>query len=166
MKHDGDDDDAEVLLDQGQVPEEVAARRGRPRPTGRRRSGCSRGTGVAHRADAGHEGGEGADDGDEAGDDDRLAAVLLVERVRLLQVLGVEEARFRVVEDLGAQPRPDRVVDGVPQDGRRAQKEEERPQAEDAEAGEAARGEEERVAGRSGVTTSPVSRKTIRKSRA
>ena len=67
--------------------------------------------------------------------------------MRLLQVLGVEEARFRVVEDPGSQPRPDRVVDGVPQDGRRAEKEEERPEMEDAEPGEAARGEEERVAG-------------------
>ena len=43
------------------------------------------------RPTAGDEGREGADDGDEAGEEDRLAAVLLVEVLRLEQVIAVEE---------------------------------------------------------------------------
>ena len=52
------------------------------------------------------------------------------------------------MEDAGAEIGADRIVDGVPQDRGRAQQEEERPEAERPQAREAARGEEEGVAGK------------------
>ena len=54
---------------------------------------------VLHVRDAGHERREGADDRHELRVDDRLAAVLLVERLRLQQVLALEKSRVRPVED-------------------------------------------------------------------
>ena len=71
---------AEVLLDEGQVPEEVAGEDADGDPEDPADDVVGEEVPVAHLPDPGHEGGEGADDGDEAGDDDGLAPVLLVER--------------------------------------------------------------------------------------
>ena len=78
---------------------------------------------VGHIAGAGNERHERADDGHESCYDDRLAAVLLEEGVRLLQMLAVEQAMQAAAlivrrEDLRAERAADAVVDGVADDGR------------------------------------------------
>ena len=57
---------------------------------------------------------------------------------------------FGYWKTLGPEAGADRVVDGVPQDGGHAEQEEQRPEAEGADAREAAGGEEERVARQEG----------------
>ncbi len=117
---------------------------------------------VVHRPDAGHERGERADDGDEAGEDDRLAAVLLVEAVRAVEIFLLQEA------DLAAEgPRPDvgpdPVVDRVAEDGgdasaaRRATRTFERARC----AANVPAANSSESPGRKGVTTRPVSQKMI-----
>src|SRR5262249_44371089 len=70
-------------------------------------------TAIGHPAHAGDDGYEGSNDGHEPGDDDRRPAVLLVELVRALEVLGSKEPRSRFVEDA----RPDLRADPVGDDG-------------------------------------------------
>ena len=142
---DGEDDHAEVLLDEGQVPEEVAGEHADRHPEQPADDVVAQEARVGHLPHPGHEGREGPDDGDEAGDDDRLPAVLLVEHVGLAQVLRVEEARPRVVEDLGTEVGADRVVGGVAQDGRRAAQREERPEPQRAQPREAPGREQQRI---------------------
>ena len=79
---------------------------------------------VAHVAGAGDKRHERANDGHEACYHDRLAAVLLEERVRLFEVLAVEQAvQAAALVVRGEHLRPERpadaVVDGVADDGRR-----------------------------------------------
>ena len=92
-RHQRNDDDADhdpnqVVLHPRDVAEQVAGIRERGHP----RSGADHVVadelGVGHGADSGEEWREGAHDRHEAADDDREAAVLLVEAVRALQVLG------------------------------------------------------------------------------
>src|SRR5919197_39299 len=56
---------------------------------------------------------EGAHDRYEPGQDDRLAAVLLVEGVRPLEVLRPEQPRVRVREEPSPDPVADRVAQAV-----------------------------------------------------
>ena len=64
---------------------------------------------------------KGADEGHEAGDDDGDAAMALVERVRGVESLLVEEAALLPLEHLGPEIAPDRVIALVAQDGRHQQ---------------------------------------------
>ena len=76
------------------LPEEVAAQRHRGDPADAARDVEQRELPVAHARHAGDDRHEGADERHEARDDDRLAAVLLVEGVRGLDVRGLEPARL------------------------------------------------------------------------
>jgi hypothetical protein len=78
-------------------------------------------TGIPHPADSGHEWGEGADDRHEPGDDDRAPAVLLVERMRAVEVFLPEDADVVAVKDPWPDPVPDPVVHRVAQGGRASQ---------------------------------------------
>ena len=84
------------------VPEPVAEQRHREHPRRAADDVVARELAVAHLRDAGDDGHERADERHEARDDDRLPAVLLVEVVRRLQVLGPEQAGARPVEDVRA----------------------------------------------------------------
>ena len=68
--------------------------------------------------------------GDEARDDDRLGAVSLVETMRAVEVLAVQEADALLAEDLWADAVADRVVHRVSRDRRHAQQEEHQAQVE------------------------------------
>ena len=87
---DGDDHQLEVLLNGFQSPEPPPTQQEEQHPGNAARDVVDGEPGVVHLADAGDERREGPDDGHEPGQDDRHAAVPLVKRVRLEQVL-----RFR-----------------------------------------------------------------------
>src|SRR5688500_824571 len=115
---DADDDQGEVALDPRDVAEEEAGVAERAHPQHRAHDvehGEARGL---HGAQARDERDVGAHDRQEARDHHRLAAVLLVERMRGLEVLGVQPAAALVDEETLAQPAAARVVDQVAGDGR------------------------------------------------
>ena len=91
-RHDGDhddrdDDQAEVVLHDGQVAEEVTGEHTDEHPRDPADDVVGEELRVRHRPDARHKRRKGPDNRHEARDDDGLAAVLLVERMRLPQVL-------------------------------------------------------------------------------
>src|SRR5436309_1369395 len=72
---DGEDDEVELFLDEGQLGEVVARRQEREDPENAPGDVEESEAGIAHLADPGDEGGEGPDDGNEPREDDRLPAV-------------------------------------------------------------------------------------------
>src|SRR5688572_1480579 len=143
---DAEDDQREVIADGGDVAEGPAGEEAHRHPEDRPDDGVRREAPVRHAADARHEGRERAHDRHEARNDDRLAAVLLVEGVRPVEVLALQEPPALLLEDTRAHVLADGVVDGVAEDGGDREEHEEDAEIERADAGERARGEEERVA--------------------
>jgi hypothetical protein len=144
---DGDDrqdHDREVLADDRDVAEEEAGQHEQPDPENRSHHIVGEESAVAHRPDPGHERREGADDRNEPRQDDRLAAVLLVERVRAVEVLLLEKPDVPLEcprADRGADP----VVHRVAQDRRNGEQQHHHPHIQVAERGERARREQQRV---------------------
>jgi hypothetical protein len=83
--------------------------------------------------------------GQEAREDDGLAAMLLVEGVRALQVALVEPDRVFALEHLRADPSAERVADAVADDGGDGAQDAQRPDVEQALRGQEAGGEEQAV---------------------
>ena len=98
-----EDDHREVVLDEGDVGEEVAGEGEEGHPADAADHVVGEEAGVAHPAHAGHERGEGAHDGKEAGDDDGRRAVPLEEGVGALEVLLLQEAGPLLAEELRPQ---------------------------------------------------------------
>src|SRR5450759_4211799 len=140
------DDEREVFLHGGDVAEEVAREHADRDPQRAADHVVGEEDAVVHRADSRDERRERADDRDEAGEDDRLLAVLLVERLGLAEMVLLEKAD-RPVEGAGADLLPDPVVRGVSEDGGERERQEQHPHVERAERGERPGREEERVPG-------------------
>ena len=147
---DGDDDDGEVILDEGDVPEEVAAEGEDRHPADPANDVVADELQIAHPADAGHERREGADDRNEPGDDDGLGPVFLIEFMRPVEIFFPEEARFLLVKDLGPDDLADPVVDGVADDRGRGQDEEKPSDLQVASGGECPGGKDQRISGKEG----------------
>jgi hypothetical protein len=75
--------------------------------------------------------------------DDRLAAVLFVERMRPVEVLLVEEADVFAPKDLRTDDRPDPVVDRIAGDGRNGEQPEQPCDVHRSARREGARGEQQ-----------------------
>ena len=106
-KDDRQDHQGEVVLDERQVAEQVAGDGAEDHPGHAADDVVAHELAVAHGAQAGDERGEGADDRHESGEDDRLAAVLLVELVRVGQVLRLDQPEPLVGEESRPQEVPD-----------------------------------------------------------
>ena len=102
--------------------------------------------GVRHRPDAGHERGEGPDDGHKPGQDNRLGTIFLVELVRTLQMLRVEEPGFLPLENLWPQIVTNPVVHGIAQDCCHAEDAKHQPDVELSKSREGTRREQQRIA--------------------
>src|SRR5262249_14700407 len=113
-------------------------------------------------AHARDEGGERPDDRHESRDDDGLRAVTLVEAVGAIQVVAVEKSALLPAEHVGTEAKPDRVVHGVAQDRGGAQQHDHEAQVERAGSRNVPTANRRESPGKNGVTTSPVSQKTIR----
>src|SRR5262245_49814010 len=94
----------EIAFDDFGDAEVVAAEREAKHPDDAARDIINGEAAVLHPADAGDEWCERPDDGNEPGQHNRPAAVLVVEMLRALQVLLVEEPGVFVLEDLGPEP--------------------------------------------------------------
>ena len=90
-----------ISRDPRDEPDEVAEHRQAEAPQQRADQVEERVLALVHVADARGDGREGADDRHEAGEDDRQPAEALEERVRALDVLDAEDARFLALEDGG-----------------------------------------------------------------
>jgi len=99
-QNDRDDNQREVLLDKLVVAEPVAAENKHRDPGNAAHDVVDDELGVVHRPDAGHKRRERPHDRHEASDNDRLAAVFLVEGVRAIEMLLLEEAEI-AAERLG-----------------------------------------------------------------
>lgn len=116
-KDDSQDDQGEVLLHEGQIPEEVSGEHADQDPGQSAYHVVSDETAVTHGADPGYEWSESANDGHEPGDDDGFSTVLLIELVSAPEVLRVEKTGFLVLEYLGPQVVSNPVIHGVSRDG-------------------------------------------------
>ena len=145
----------EVLLHRRQPAEEVPREHERTYPQDPADDVVSDEFAIAHRADSCDERREGADDRHEPREDDRLAAVFLIEPVRLFQVLPLEYPAVCPLKD----PRPhvvaDSVVDGISQNRGDAETNEDVLYPQGPHRREVAYGEEERVAGENGSDHEP-----------
>ena len=110
---------------------------------------------VAHPADAGDKRRERPDDRDEPRDDDGLGAVFLVKTVCPVQVFFFEEPVFLAREDLGTDEMADPVVSRVPEDGGRAEDNEQPDQVQRFDGGERPGGEQEGIARQKGCHDKP-----------
>ena len=145
-------DGREILLHDRDVTEHIAEAEARRDPEEGAGDVVEGERAVGHVAGAGDKRHERPHDGHEARDDDRLAAVLLEEGVRLLQVLAVEQpvqATALVVrrEHFRPERAADAVVDGVADDRRGDERRRHDPGVEQSGAAQGARGEEQRIAG-------------------
>src|SRR5688572_15348164 len=153
---DGEDDELEILLDDGDVAEEIPGGDEEADPQGRAEDVVSREDRVRHRADAGHERRERPDDRDEARQHDRLGAVLLVIAARLVDVRlldgdAEELPEFGARADLAS----DAVVHGVAGDRGPEQQPRDDPRVERPGGGGGSRRQKERVAGQDGRRDQP-----------
>ena len=147
-QHDRHHHQLEVISDERNVAEVIAAQQKHADPHGSADAVELPEADVAHAGDPGDKRGERADDGDEPGDHDRLSAVPLVKLVCSRQVFLVEQPRVFVMKDFRAEHVADPIVDGVAGDRRHDQ---ERNRKGDAQMRALARGqhaerEQERVA--------------------
>ena len=113
-----DDDERQVLLDPRDVAEQIPRIDQRRDPEYGADDVEAQEAAVRHARDPGEERREGPDDRHETADDDRDAAVFVVERLRLAQVLLPEPARIRPLEDFRADVASDRVVGRIAEDRR------------------------------------------------
>ena len=104
-----------------------------------------------HLSDAGHERGKRPHDRHKASQNDRLAAVAVVEGLRLLQMLVLQKPGIER-EGPGADPPPQKIIDRVPQDRGDREEDKERHETEIVriERRHGAGGEEERIARQEG----------------
>ena len=91
---DRDDDQREILFDEGDVAEEISGDHAEGNPENGSADAEGQEARIVHGADTGHEGCEGAEDRHEAGDDDRDSAVLFIEGMSLVQIFPLEPARI------------------------------------------------------------------------
>ncbi len=147
----GHEHDGEVVLDEGQIAEEIPAEGKQRRPQQAAKDVEADEVAVGHASHTGYEGGKGADDGDEARQEDGDAAVLLVESVGTIQVFFLEEARV-FGEDARADGVADPVIGRIPGHGgqRDHHVQHEDIQGAAAQGGQRAGGEEQRVARQEG----------------
>ncbi len=145
---DDHDDESEILLDDGDVAEEIAPQNEENDPADSPDDVIGDESPVGHPSDAGHEGGKRPDDRHKPGDDDGLASMLFIKRMGPVQVLLLEESRFFLMKNLGADIVPDPVIDRIPQDGCRNEQRDEPFDTKAAHRGECSGSEEKRVSGK------------------
>ena len=137
--------EGEVVLDEGDVAEEVARPDDRDGPEDGARAAEEFEAKAVHAGRARDEGREGAHDRDETGEKDGLAAVLHVEVVGRGELLRIDPGDAPVV-DLVAEPLPGGVAHRIPEDGAERHGEHDDPGTRGARRRHGARDEEERVA--------------------
>lgn len=143
-RDDGDDDSREVILDARDSAEEIAEKREAEDPEKSARGVVGGEPPIPHLPHAGDEGREGSHDRYEAREDDRLPAVLLVERARLVQVPLID-GDFRMLDQLPSEIPPHPVVDSVAGKGGYEEQEKQGGDIERAGGRERTRDEEERI---------------------
>ena len=103
------DQNLEVFLDERQVAKEVSGIAKQGHPEGPADHVVHHEIIVMHLAHARHERGERPDNRHEPGDDDGLAAIFLIELMRLFQMAPLEDLGVGIVE----QPLPEEMADHV-----------------------------------------------------
>jgi hypothetical protein len=159
-RQDRDEDDqqdhrCEVVLDDGQVAEEVAGRHQKPDPEQGADDAEAEEAAVGQPADAADEGHEGAHHGHEAGDDDGLGSVLFHEGMGAIQVFPLQEAAALEPEHPGAQEAADPVIDVVAAQGRHDQGARQDHRVHAARRRHRARHEQQGIAGQEGRDDEP-----------
>ena len=144
---DPDDDVGEVLLDPRNVAEKIAGIHQRRDPGDRADHVVREETLIRHSGHTREERRERADDRNEAADDDRDSAVLVVEGLRLQQVLALEPARFGLVKHLRPDVVADRVVDRIAEDRRDDQHDHQNVHVEAGDRDDRSCDEQDRIAG-------------------
>lgn len=138
-----------VLLDEGNVPEEVARADDGNGPDHGSRSAEEFKAQVVHARRAGNQGRKRANDGNEARKKNGFAAVAHIEAVRMLELLGINPADAAVV-DFVSQPFASAVSDGIPENGAGNDGEHDHPRTGRPRGRYGARYEEKRVSGQKG----------------
>lgn len=146
-EYDGEDDDFKVVLDSRDVAKEIAGTQDGYNPQNSTAYAECCEPHEAHPADAGHKRGEGSDDRDETGEDDGDGAVAIVEILGFDKVLFVQKPGRLTIEDVGAKPVAEKVIDDVAAIGGEAEHDgSERKFDGGAGRGERSKGEQERIA--------------------
>lgn len=148
---DGEDDELEVVFEEGDIAEEPASGEDEADPEDGTDYVEAHEFLIIHFAGASDEGGEGADDGDEAREDDRFAAVFIEKAGGFIDVLLFDELGEALEHPL-AGGAPDEIIDGVAEDGGEEQDGGGEPdiEARILVGGDGTDGEEEGIAGEEG----------------
>ncbi len=147
---DAHQDRGEVLLDPGDIAEQVTGYRQRDHPDHCARDVVERETAVRHLRDAGHKRRQRAHDRNEAGDDDGLAAMPLEKFVGDPQVFRVRPPILFALERLAPEPATHGEIDSIAGDGGDEHQHDHQRQAQTAGGCQRAGHEQEGVAGQEG----------------
>ncbi len=134
-----------MLLNEGDSTKVVASPHERRCPEHTSESVVPHKDSIAHAANAGDERHEGSEDGEKSSDDDRFRTMALVEGVRGVKVLSVEETRVLTGEYFRTDKLPDMVVHHISHGGGNTHGEKRCPRADKSSRRERTDGEEERV---------------------
>src|SRR3989338_4132812 len=136
----------EMLLDEGNVAEEVSAidEEGNPQDAAEDVVGDE--TGIGHLPHPSNERGEGADDRDEARDDNRLCSIFFVEGFRFYQVLTLQKADI-LPEHPGSNESANGIIHRITNDRGNGEEHEEQVRIQHTTRRECSCCEEERITG-------------------